>query len=275
MNDASPPRAPQPWLARLVTPAGPPRTAFFRHGESAILAFPGRFSVSYLLVEGQEVVIVDCSSTADLGAVGRALAWLGRTRDDVRYVLPTHLHFDHILGLDPLAERLGTSVALGEVAEEHVHRGRPLHWPRRRRLLRALPTWPMQGLQVFTQADWRQGDFGYPWSRNQFTAPRGPVLHHGLPLPGLPSWTVLACPGHSDDAICLLHRQAGWLVSGDTLRNFLGGEWNPLVTDPIAYRATKRALEKEPVRVVFPGHGPTFKVDGTVASVPTKAWYVP
>ena len=154
-------RAPRPWLARLVTPAGPPRTAIFRHGKSAILALPGRFSVSYLLVEGQDVVIVDCSSTADLGAVGRALSWLGRTRDDARYVLPTHLHFDHILGLDPLANRLGTSVALGEVADEHVHRGRQLHWPRRRRLLRALPTWPMQGLRVFTQADWRQGDFGY------------------------------------------------------------------------------------------------------------------
>jgi glyoxylase-like metal-dependent hydrolase (beta-lactamase superfamily II) len=73
---------------------------------------------------------------------------------------------------------------------------------------------------------------------------------------------VLSTPGHADEAICLHHPASGFLVAGDTVRNFLGGEWNPLLTDPDDYRASMQRLLALPVQAVFPGHGPALLGEG-------------
>ena len=67
---------------------------------------------------------------------------------------------------------------------------------------------------------------------------------------------MLHTPGHADDAVCLHHAAAGFLVAGDTARNFCGGEWNPLACDAAAYQQTQAQLQALEVEVVFPGHGP-------------------
>jgi len=102
-------------------------------------------------------------------------------------------------------------------------------------------------------------DFGFPWSRNRFRAALAPLLDDGPPLPGMPGWGVLATPGHADDAICLYHRKAAFLVAGDTARNFLGGEWNPIVTCRKQFSQTRRRLRRLPVSLVGPGHGPMLE----------------
>jgi len=143
-------------------------------------------------------------------------------------------------------------------------------------LLRAIPTWPMQGMPVFPGPDWRGGmGFGFPWARNRFRAPVAPPLEDGQPLPGLDGWVVVATPGHSDDGICLHHAAAGFLVTGDTLRNFLGGEPNPLLTDPADYERSWQRLGALDVRLVFPGHGPTFALDRGVGEVRRLPWWMP
>lgn len=276
-----PPRAPRPLLGRWLSPPGPPPARLVTHEDAsgrvtaAVLAVPGRYSVSYLLVGPDSVGIVDCGSERDTSCILAALAWLGRPPSAVRFVLPTHLHFDHVLGVDALCRRLGLPLALGRVAAEHVNSSQPLRFPHWLPALRAIPTWPMQGMPVFSREDWRGMDFGFPWSRNRFGAARGPVLSDGGSLPGLPGWTVLETPGHSDDALCLFHPQAGWLVSGDTLRNFLGGEWNPLLADRAAYAETRRRLGDLPVRLVLPGHGPAFEVPGGLKALPLRPWWQP
>ncbi|MFH2006044.1 MAG: MBL fold metallo-hydrolase [bacterium] len=277
---SAPPPAPTPWLAQVLSPPGPPPARLLSHGADGVMAVPGRYCVTYLLLGAEDVAVVDCGSAEDVARVERALAWLGRPASQVRYVIPTHLHFDHVMGVDCLARRLGVPVALGRTAAAHVERGHPLRFPGRLRALRALPTWPMQGMPVFTRTDWRRGlGFGFPWSKNRF---RSPVTHlpgHGHPLPGseggLGRWTVLETPGHADDAICLHHAEAGWLVAGDTLRNFLGGEWNPLVCDAPRYERTRGLLQSRRVTTVLPGHGPIFEVPGGLATLGSRPWWLP
>lgn len=254
------PSYPAPLLARWLAPAGPPAVRLVRRGGAAVLAVPGRYSVSYLLLTAEAVAVVDVGSAADVPRILAALEWLGRAPAEVRHVVPTHLHFDHVMGIDVLARHLRAPVTLGRTAFEHVLRGSRLRFPPGARSWHAVATWPLQGLPFFPAADWLGGmGFGFPWSRNRFTAALGPALEPGGDIPDLPGWTVLATPGHSDDAVCLHHPEAGLLVAGDTVRNFHGGEWNPLLVDEVAFAETRRALLAQRVEFVFPGHGPVLE----------------
>jgi glyoxylase-like metal-dependent hydrolase (beta-lactamase superfamily II) len=75
--------------------------------------------------------------------------------------------------------------------------------------------------------------------------------------PGGRPLTVLHLPGHSPGSIALFDHRDGTLFSGDVvyddaLLDTLNG------SDPDLYRASMRRLRELPVRVVRPGHGPSF-----------------
>jgi glyoxylase-like metal-dependent hydrolase (beta-lactamase superfamily II) len=183
---------------------------------------------------------------------------------------------DHIMGVDALALRLGVPVTLGTVAHAVVTAGRPSRFPRPLHLLRAIPTYFLQGAPLVPVVDLRRGlDFGFPWSKNRFRAPLAAFAADPEPLPGLPGWRVLDTPGHADDAICLYHAAAGFLVAGDTIRNFLGGEWNPLLCDAAAYADTRRRLAELPVRTIFPGHGPLIEGEAAMHALRTLPAWMP
>lgn len=265
-----------PLLARLLSPPGPATDRLLSDGEDGVYALAGRYCVTYLILGPKRVAVVDCGSADDVPLIIAALNQLGRSPEQVAFVLPTHLHFDHVMGVDRLARVLDAPVALGPVAAEHVHTGRALRFPPRLRALRALPTWPMQGLPVFTHEDWRGGlDFGFPWSRNRFRSAVLALPGHGAPLPGFDGWILYETPGHADDALCLHHERTGWLITGDTLRNFLGGEWNPLQCDPAAYRSTRDQLKDLAVTRVLPGHGPTFSTPRGLSAIGDRPWWMP
>ena len=113
MNTLPMPQAPRPLMARITAPAGPPETLLFEAGGTTVMSVPGLYSVTYLVLGPEAVGIVDVGSSSDVPAVLAALDWLGRPRSQVRWVMPTHLHFDHILGVDKLACELGVPVLLG------------------------------------------------------------------------------------------------------------------------------------------------------------------
>jgi glyoxylase-like metal-dependent hydrolase (beta-lactamase superfamily II) len=250
-------RSATPLLARLLAPAGPPLPALVERSGGRVQTVPGRYCVTVLLLGPERCAVVDVGSSADVPGILSALAELGRPVSSIAFVTTSHLHFDHCMGLDALARRTGAPVRLGRVALEAVRGERRLRWPRRLHLLRAVPTWPMQGMPFFPLEDWRRGlDFGFPWAQNRFSSVLGPPLEEGEELPGLPGWRVLEMPGHSDDGIGFHHGAGAILATGDTTRNFIGGEWNPLVCDREAYERTKARLLALDVEVVFPAHGP-------------------
>lgn len=271
-----PPKVPRPLLARLLSPPGPPELLRRRAAGADVVALPGRYSVTYLLLGPQAVAAVDVGSAGDVPRIVAALRWLGRSTADLRWVVPTHLHFDHVMGVDKLAAETGAQVALGRRSWEAAAEGRRLRYPPRLRLWRALPTWPMQGLPFLHREDRSQGlTYGTPWGDNRFSAPLAPPLQHGATLDGLPGWTVLHTPGHSDDSLCLWHAAAGFLVCGDTLRNFCGGEWNQLVTDPVDFAGTQTQLRALDVKAIFPGHGPLMEGPDVLQRVRVLPFWMP
>ena len=240
------------------------------------MVVPGRYCVTYLLLGADSVVVVDVGSVTDHDRIFAALEWLGRPRAQIRCVMPTHLHMDHVIGIDSLARRLGVPIVLGHVAYQAITEGRTLRFPRGLHLLRAVPTYVMQGAPAGALADWRVGlEFGFPWSKNRFRAPLVPCLETDTSVLGLPGWTVMHTPGHADDAICLHHAEARFLVAGDTVRNFSGGEWNPLGCDRGDYDRTKDRLRRLEVETIFPGHGPVLQGADLVNRLRTLPRFAP
>jgi len=266
------------FLYRRFSQAGPPSLRVFGAGEYRVISVPGHYSVSYFLEGPIQLALVDVGSVCDLPRLEQIAQWLGKP---VRMLLPTHLHCDHIMGLEGAARLFRTAISLGRVAREHVEAARPLGGFHPQLLPHFLKLWITQGAPLFRPADLPRGlRFGFPWSRNQFSASLGPVLPHGQDLPGFPGWSLLETPGHSHDSICLFHPESGSLIAGDTLLNYQGGEWNRLVADPRAYQQTRSRLCALPIRVVFPGHGPPIAGESTFDRLraiegKSKRWLTP
>jgi len=246
-----------PLVARLAAPAGPPRLLSVRAGDVHVVAVPGRYCVSYVIAGDERLVVVDVGSARDVPGLQRVAEWLGKP---VGLIVLTHLHFDHIMGADFAARRLGAPLAMSRVADRCAEDGRSLRALVRWGMPHFWKTWVWQGAPPLSRWDVPYGlDFGFPWSHNRFRSSRLPALCDGDPVPHAAGWRVVDTPGHSDDGLCLYHRDAGLLVAGDTVRNFVGGEWNPLYTDMDDYRATAVRLAELRARVIMPGHGPILR----------------
>lgn len=251
--------APAPLLARWFAPAGPAELTVVEAGGQRVVCVPGRYCVTTVIAGPEKLVMVDVGSAADLPRLRAVAEWLHKP---VGLVIVSHLHFDHVLGVDAAAEQFGAELGLGQVSWVYVAGKRGIRKPQNISVRAWFWMWLWQGMPFFAREDLPRGlRFGLPWADHPFGARLGPRLCDGDFVPGLDGWEVLETPGHADDAICLLHRGAGLLVAGDTARNFQGGEWNPLVTDFAAFRNTIARLKSLQVQAVFPAHGPVIAGD--------------
>ncbi|MFD7730624.1 MBL fold metallo-hydrolase [Kitasatospora phosalacinea] len=64
----------------------------------------------YLLVDGTDLTLVDAGLPSHLPLLEAGLGLIGRSLDDLRAVLVTHGHLDHLGLAGPLAERTGAEV---------------------------------------------------------------------------------------------------------------------------------------------------------------------
>ena len=72
------------------------------------------FVSAYVLVRGNEAAVVDTGNPGSADRIGEALATLNATYDDVRHVVLTHSHPDHVGSLDAVVERApGVAVHAG------------------------------------------------------------------------------------------------------------------------------------------------------------------
>lgn len=98
---AAPPNAPVSSLAE--TPNGNPALQWAQVGLGSVSA--------YVLVRGNEAAVVDTGSSGGADQIGAALATLGVTFDDVKHVVLTHHHPDHIGSLAAVIDRSPSAMA--------------------------------------------------------------------------------------------------------------------------------------------------------------------
>jgi glyoxylase-like metal-dependent hydrolase (beta-lactamase superfamily II) len=208
---------------------------------------PGLVNV-YLLDDGGEVTIIDAGMPGDWRDLVPELAAMGRTIDDVRALVLTHGHSDHIgfaergrreRGWTPSVHELDAALARGEVSNP-AKGGGPIR---------------IGPLLQFLWLGLRRGGLRPP--------PIGVVSTYSdgatLDVPGAPR--VVHLPGHTPGSAALHVASRDVLFIGDALATVAvtNGASGPMIApytaDPSAAIASLGRLDGVEARWVLPGHG--------------------
>jgi glyoxylase-like metal-dependent hydrolase (beta-lactamase superfamily II) len=232
-----------------------------------VFCVPGT-AVNWVLVrEGRDLTLVDGGYPGDLAAVEASIRALGLRPQDVRGILLTHAHVDHLGALTPFHERYGTPAYADPAEVPHAHRDhleqagpldvvRRLHHP-------GMLRW---SLQIARAGALRHGAAAHvlPFPSPDPDPGPNPSPSRGpgpLDLPGAP--LPVPCPGHTSGHSAYLFAKAGVLVTGDALATGhpLAPTRGPQLLpgffghDRAAERRALERLAQVDAGVVVPGHG--------------------
>lgn len=203
---------------------------------------------SYLLEESGEVTIIDAGAPAYWDALPSALAGMGRSLDDVRAVLLTHGHSDHVGFAERIRKERNVPVHV-HTADAALARGE--EGPKGQSFNGARPM-PLIGFLLYAI---RHGMLRTTPILAVSTFADGSTLD----APGSPR--VIHMPGHTA-GMCALHAAAhDVLFVGDGLATYnvlsgkRGPQLSPFTADYAQARESLAKIENVAARVVLPGHG--------------------
>ncbi len=219
----------------------PPRIAagVFRVGLGGVNAF---------LIETGDggLVLVDTGTREDARGIGRAIRALGRAPGEVRGIVVTHLHGDHVGGLATVKEKTGAEVWMHPLDAAAVREG-----------VGARPLEPGPGRirGVAAGAVNRRERAG---RRREAVAVEHEVGDgETLPWDGL---LALHTPGHSAGHLALLlPRDGGVLFVGDAATDFGRLSWGPVYEDIAEGERSLRRLAALDFEVAAFAHGRTIR----------------
>jgi glyoxylase-like metal-dependent hydrolase (beta-lactamase superfamily II) len=220
----------------------------------------------YLVVAGDGLTVVDAGLPGYAPQIDAALAALNREVGDVRAVVLTHGHVDHIGVAEGLRERSGARLLVHEADQALVRTGEQP--ARERGVLRYL--WRPSALRLFMHLS-HAGGARIRRPAELETFGDGDVLD----VPGRPR--VVWTPGHSEGNCCLHFADRNVLFAGDTLctLNVLTGRIGPQIPARAFNGSSEQALaslgriEGLDADVVLVGHGEPWR--GGVAAAVARA----
>ncbi|MDG5470716.1 MBL fold metallo-hydrolase [Jeotgalibacillus sp. ET6] len=232
----------------------------FNH-EIAQLTIPTPFAVGDVhvyVVKGECITLVDTGpkTKAAWEEVQRQLSGIGLVADDIEQIVLTHHHPDHagLIEKFPQAEIIGSKQ--GERFLVRDENFLTLHDSFYNDFFRSmgLPDSYLVLIEKMKEPLLTLGNRGLD-----------SAVSEGDVLKGLPDWTIIETPGHSQGHISLYRENDGLLIGGDVLLAKVSS--NPLIEPPFApfekrpfpqlqYNESLKRLQMMKLSAVLPGHGP-------------------
>jgi glyoxylase-like metal-dependent hydrolase (beta-lactamase superfamily II) len=203
---------------------------------------------SYLVEAAGEVTIIDAGAPSYWGDLPTELAAMGRSLADVRSVVLTHGHPDHIGDAERIRRERGTPILVHE-ADAALARGEV---PNPAKGFGPVKVRPLLGFLVFGMT---HGLLRIPRIAEVATFGDGATLD----VPGSPR--VILLPGHTPGCAGLLFAGHDALFIGDALATNSvttgvdGPRIAPFTADPVQALASLDRLDGLEAAFVLPGHG--------------------
>jgi glyoxylase-like metal-dependent hydrolase (beta-lactamase superfamily II) len=225
----------------------------------SIHVIKGQAGSIYLIDNADAIIVIDIGFPSDAKAIIRYVTDdLGHDVNNIKLIIFTHSHFDHVNGVDYLIKRTNARIAA------HVNGKKYLTG------MRAIPVTSLLSYIGFL-AFLVKNNLPRPSISDIFIMPWAGIpglkkgiksevkswLEDGKAIPGFPGWEVIHTPGHTDDSVCLYNFKEKILFSGDTIINDKGVlKLNRLlVWNKAALKNSFKKLLQLPVDCLFPGWG--------------------
>jgi glyoxylase-like metal-dependent hydrolase (beta-lactamase superfamily II) len=205
---------------------------------------------SYLVEDSGEVTIIDAGAPGLWRLVPAELAAMGRSLEDVRAIVLTHGHTDHIGFAERARRERGWPVLVHEADEALAKHEAPN--PAKQGRLRIAP------FAGFLWWSVRRGLLRVPAMTEVATFGDGATLD----VPGAPR--VVLVPGHTPGSAVLHLPSHDALFVGDAMATYAvttgerGPRIAPFTADANQALASLARLERLDARLVLPGHGEEF-----------------
>jgi glyoxylase-like metal-dependent hydrolase (beta-lactamase superfamily II) len=213
----------------------------------------------YLVEEAGEVTIIDAGVPGYWADLPAELASMGRTLDDVRAIVLTHGHSDHLGFAERARRRRGVPVSVHEL-DALLAQGKVPNPAKGTGKVRAIP------LLRFIALSMRLGGWHIDRLKEVATFGDGATLD----VPGSPR--VILVPGHTPGSVALHVAGQDALFAGDAIATYAvttgtsGPQLAPFTADADQALASLDRLAGIEARWLLPGHGQPW-TGGTTAAV--------
>lgn len=211
-----------------------------------------------VLSDDAGVTLIDTGYPGHHDAVLDSIREAGRQPEELRAILLTHAHIDHLGSSQRLADAY--QVPIYAHPDEHQHAVRNAHYGLDAAGLIS-QLWRPRVARWFAEAL----PVGVADKHGVVDVTAFPALGEPLALPGRP--VVLACPGHTPGHCAYQLADHDIVITGDALitahptSKLLGPQLLPDMFDHDRAQTirTLRSLRDLPATLVLPGHGPAYR----------------
>ncbi|HDR88523.1 MAG TPA: MBL fold metallo-hydrolase [Bacteroidetes bacterium] len=198
---------------------------------------------SYLIVSSGEALLVDPGKVHKVQFLEKKLPEKGIRLEQIRHIVLTHTHYDHVAGLKRLLEKTDARVWVQRKEAGFLENGET--------------PFPGGTGPFFRMISWFGTKCLSPLSKYPPVSPTDRVDDKTTLQTGKILVTLIPTPGHSPGSLTILAGR--YALVGDTCFHiFPGKNYPPFADDPAQLIKSWKKLLNLPVETFYPGHGKPF-----------------